>query len=205
MNKYVISVSILLLSASSSLAQDSCMVRPSCADMGYTKSATDCEGKKAIACPFDLSAYYCPEVGESCDFSEYPLPECPTNGNCTKLECGGATLYKLDSCQSGYVMKPDKASCQSCGFEADWYYSDWCPNNGYCEEVTCGGLTKYVVQDCYIYTEESDGEYWYSLPYWEAEAIKESGEHEICFNADICCIANQCSSYEDGILQIMCR
>jgi len=114
MNKYVISVSILLLSSSTSLAQDSCMVRPSCADMGYTKSASDCIGKKAIACPFDLSAYYCPEVGESCDFSEFPLTECPANGNCTDFECEGTTQYKLDSCNSCYVISENNCIYNDC-------------------------------------------------------------------------------------------
>ncbi|MBE6453230.1 MAG: hypothetical protein E7012_07080, partial [Alphaproteobacteria bacterium] len=102
MNKYVISVSILLLSSSTSLAQDSCMVRPSCADMGYTKSATDCEGKKAISCPFDITLFYCPESG----FSEYPLETCPDNGVCSEL-----TQYKLDGCQNSYELSSDGLTC----------------------------------------------------------------------------------------------
>ncbi|MBE6452798.1 MAG: hypothetical protein E7012_04845 [Alphaproteobacteria bacterium] len=60
MNKYVITTSILLLS-STSLAQDSCIVRPSCADMGYTKSASDCSGKTTLKCPFDLTKVSCEE------------------------------------------------------------------------------------------------------------------------------------------------
>ncbi|MBE6453130.1 MAG: hypothetical protein E7012_06555 [Alphaproteobacteria bacterium] len=145
MNKYVISVSILLLS-SSSLAQDSCMVRPSCADMGYTKSATDCEGKKAIACPFDLSAYYCPEVGESCDFSEYPLTECPNGGNCTEFECGETTQYKLDSCQNNYEISTDGTTCNACNFTN--YPLASCPSNGNCSNYSCGGTTKYKLNSC---------------------------------------------------------
>ncbi|MBE6452693.1 MAG: hypothetical protein E7012_04310 [Alphaproteobacteria bacterium] len=146
MNKYVISVSILLLSLSSSLAQDSCMVRPSCADMGYTKSATDCVGKKAISCPFDLSAYYCPEVGESCDFSEYPLTECPTGGNCTEFECGGTTQYKLDNCQNSYELSSDGLICNACNFTN--YPLSTCDANGTCSNYKCGNITKYKLDSC---------------------------------------------------------
>ncbi|MBE6452293.1 MAG: hypothetical protein E7012_02245 [Alphaproteobacteria bacterium] len=146
MNKYVISVSILLLSSSSSLAQDSCMVRPSCADMGYTKSATDCEGKKAISCPFDLSAYYCPEVGESCDFSEYPLTECPTGGNCTEFECGDIAQFKLNSCQNNYEISTDGTTCNACDFSD--YTLETCPSHGNCTEFECGGTIKYKFNSC---------------------------------------------------------
>jgi len=128
------------------LAQDSCMVRPSCADMGYTKSATDCEGKKAIACPFDLSAYYCPEIGESCDFSEYPLTECPTGGNCTDFECGGTTQFKLESCQSGYEINEDGMTCNACDFTG--YTLSSCPTGGNCSNYSCGGTKKYKLNSC---------------------------------------------------------
>ena len=145
MNKYTIT-SIMILLSSSSLAQDSCMVRPSCADMGYTKSATDCEGKKAISCPFDTTAYYCPEVGESCDFSEYPLTECPTGGNCTEFECGGTTQYKLDSCQNSYEISSDGLTCNACNFTN--YPLSTCDANGTCSNYTCGNVTKYKLDSC---------------------------------------------------------
>jgi len=120
------------------------MVRPSCADMGYTKSASDCVGKKAISCPFDTTAYYCPEVGESCDFSEYPLTECPANGNCTDFECGGTIQYKLDGCQSGYTQSGN--TCIVCSFPD--YSLTSCPAGGYCTRYECGGTTKYTLDSC---------------------------------------------------------
>jgi len=138
-------MSMILLS-SSSLAQDSCMVRPSCADMGYTKSASDCVGKKAISCPFDTTAYYCPEVSENCDFSEYPLTECPTGGNCTIFECGGTTQFKLDSCQSNYEINSDSTTCVACDFSS--YPLASCPTGGNCSNYSCGGTTKYKLNSC---------------------------------------------------------
>ncbi|MBE6452009.1 MAG: hypothetical protein E7012_00770 [Alphaproteobacteria bacterium] len=136
MNKYVISVSILLLS-SSSLAQDSCMVRPSCADMGYIKSANDCEGKKAIACPFDTTLFYCPESG----FSEYPLETCPDGGVCLEL-----TQYKLDGCQNSYELSSDGLTCNACNFTN--YPLSSCDANGTCSNYTCGNVTKYKLDSC---------------------------------------------------------
>ena len=41
-----------------------CTVAPSCADMGYDKTAADCEGKKMLKCPFDLTAVSCEEGGD---------------------------------------------------------------------------------------------------------------------------------------------
>ncbi|MBE6453017.1 MAG: hypothetical protein E7012_05975 [Alphaproteobacteria bacterium] len=136
MNKYVISVSILLLS-STSLAQDSCMVRPSCADMGYTKSANDCEGKKAISCPFDTTLFYCPESG----FSEYPLETCPDGGVCLEL-----TQYKIDSCQNSYELSSDGLTCNACNFAN--YPLSTCDANGTCSNYTCGNVTKYKLDSC---------------------------------------------------------
>ncbi|MBE6453239.1 MAG: hypothetical protein E7012_07125 [Alphaproteobacteria bacterium] len=106
MNKYTIT-SIMILLSSSSLAQDSCMVSPSCESLGYTKSATDCVGKKAISCPFDTTLFYCPESG----FSEYPLETCPDGGVCSEL-----TQYKLDSCQNSYEISSDGLTCNACNF-----------------------------------------------------------------------------------------
>ena len=136
----------MILLSSSSLAQDSCMVRPSCTDMGYTKSATDCVGKKAISCPFDTTAYYCPEVGESCDFSEYPLTECPTGGNCTEFECGDIAQFKLNSCQNNYEISTDGMTCNACDFSG--YTLSSCPDNGNCTSKTCGGTKKYKLNYC---------------------------------------------------------
>jgi len=98
-----------------SWAQDSCVDMLSCSDLGYTKTQADCKGKKYITCPFDTTAYYCPEVVENCDFSEYPLTECPNGGNCSDYECKGTTQFKLDSCQSGYEIAENSCSMITSG------------------------------------------------------------------------------------------
>ncbi len=62
MKKLAILSPLVILMASTSLAQDSCIVRPSCADMGYTKTIDDCSGKTTLKCPFDLTAVSCEEI-----------------------------------------------------------------------------------------------------------------------------------------------
>lgn len=41
-----------------------CTTPPSCASLGYTQTADDCEGKNAIKCPMDSSALFCGDVND---------------------------------------------------------------------------------------------------------------------------------------------
>jgi len=125
---------------SSALAQ-TCTAAPSCEEMGYTQSASDCAGKISLRCPFDLSAYLCGAVG-SCDFSDYPLSSCPTGGNCSNITCDGTTKHKLNSCNSGYTMSGN--AC--CDFSS--YPLTSCPEGGICTHKTCGETTKYYLLSC---------------------------------------------------------
>jgi len=127
MKLYIFIIAMVLLPAPTSLAQTSCVTPPTCAEIGYTQTESECAGKEIVHCPFDLSVVFCP----ACDFSEYPLTECPTGGNCTNTTCDGTTKYKLNSCNSGYTM-----SGNTCVVDCSGYYScggDW----QYCEGKTC--------------------------------------------------------------------
>jgi len=112
--------------------------------MGYTQSASDCANKKSIRCPFDTTAYLCLELG-SCDFSDYPLTECPTGGNCSNITCDGTTKHKLNSCNSGYTMSGNTCTV-NCDFSG--YPLTQCPTGGNCTPKTCGGTTKYKLNSC---------------------------------------------------------
>ena len=57
-------VSGSLLMISEAWAQ-TCVTPPSCEELGYTKSASDCEGMESLLCPFDKSKYYCVDVAGS--------------------------------------------------------------------------------------------------------------------------------------------
>ena len=105
-----------------------CSVIPTCAELGYTKSVADCEGKVILRCYFDITndnAVFCAD-GELCS-DEYNLDTCPENGDCE--ECGGK--QKFNGCNSGYTLadgnvccsdeyynltaKPDSATVEQCG------------------------------------------------------------------------------------------
>lgn len=54
----------VLLAASTASAQ-TCVKAPDCAEIGFTKTAADCEGKTILKCPFDTNQVYCPGYEES--------------------------------------------------------------------------------------------------------------------------------------------
>ena len=58
MKKYLLLCTALTISSSAYAAID-CSVRPSCADLGYTQTETDCAGKFILKCPFDSEAAFC--------------------------------------------------------------------------------------------------------------------------------------------------
>ncbi len=51
-------VLLLLVSSAKSMASN-CVSSPTCASMGYTKSATDCKDKIAVKCPTDSTKVFC--------------------------------------------------------------------------------------------------------------------------------------------------
>jgi len=53
MHRFIYIISIFLLSTSTSLAQTSCVTPPTCAEMGYTQTESECAGKEIVRCPFD--------------------------------------------------------------------------------------------------------------------------------------------------------
>jgi len=57
----------------STVSAQSCQQPPTCAEMGYTKSESDCTGKTTLKCPFDLSKVSCDEANQSWDMMGDPL------------------------------------------------------------------------------------------------------------------------------------
>ncbi len=60
-------IAALLLSGTAmkpALAQN-CTSSTRCAELGYKKSAADCDGMESLVCPFDKSKYYCVDVAGS--------------------------------------------------------------------------------------------------------------------------------------------
>jgi len=99
MKQYIFIITMILLPISASLAQTSCVTPPTCAEMGYTQTESECAGKEIVRCPFDLSVVFCP----ACDFSEYPLTECPANATCLEITCEDTTQYQFAQCEVTYI------------------------------------------------------------------------------------------------------
>jgi len=122
-----------------------CNVIPTCSELGYIKTTTECDGKQTLRCPFDLTndnAVYCTD-GELCG-DEYNLDVCPENGNCE--ECGGK--QKFNGCNSGYTLADSNVCCSD-----EYYNLTTEPANATFEQ--CGN--KYHFTGCEEgYTEENE-------------------------------------------------
>ena len=62
-NLLTTAAAVMLLTATAATAQ-TCIKTPSCADLGYTKTAADCAGKTVLKCPLDNTQVYCPGTEE---------------------------------------------------------------------------------------------------------------------------------------------
>ena len=114
MRKFIVILLIMFPFISSVQAQN-CQIRPSCAELGYTKTVELCEGQAYLTCPFDESQVYCPFDCEPKDCSEYILSECPAKGICEECVagCGDKTSHlKLVSCEDGYEPTIAKNRCR---------------------------------------------------------------------------------------------
>ena len=84
-----------ILAAGGALAQQ-CVQAPSCAELGYTKSASECSGKTALYCPFDKTKAYCADdvdCGEKAIVGEIRLWPSATPPAGWKI-CDGSALDK---------------------------------------------------------------------------------------------------------------
>lgn len=58
-NLLTTAAAVMLLTAAPAAAQ-TCIKTPSCADLGYTKTAANCAGQAILKCPLDNTQVYCP-------------------------------------------------------------------------------------------------------------------------------------------------
>ena len=87
-------LSPLVLLATTALAQDStCILQPSCSQLGYTLAEADCGTAKVLRCPFDISQVACLSGGSDSSGGSEPSDEFGTVDN--------------SSCQVGYIYYSD--------------------------------------------------------------------------------------------------
>lgn len=72
-NRMLLMSSLCLLSFSGPVSAQ-CVTPPTCSELGYTKSAADCEGHTFLKCPFNQTVGYC-DLGTS---SGNTAISCPT-------------------------------------------------------------------------------------------------------------------------------
>ncbi|MBQ9731959.1 MAG: hypothetical protein IJV97_02595 [Alphaproteobacteria bacterium] len=78
------------------ISAQTCTAAPSCADMGYTKTVSDCSGKTTLKCPFDLTKVSC-EDGDSSSGGEWDWENSISCSelNYTEVTLNGLELYKM--------------------------------------------------------------------------------------------------------------
>ena len=87
-----LSLSYLFLSSA-----QSCTTAPSCSELGYTKSASDCAGKTILYCPFDRTKAYCVD----------------------EITCASLGFTDtISECPGEYTLCPSDSSKGKCIFEA---------------------------------------------------------------------------------------
>ena len=60
----VIAALMLCSTAMTPALAQNCTSSTRCAELGYKKSAADCDGMESLVCPFDSSKYFCVEAGD---------------------------------------------------------------------------------------------------------------------------------------------
>ena len=131
-------LSPLVLLATTALAQDStCILQPSCSQLGYTSAEADCGTAKVLRCPFDVSQVACVGGGTGNEDSEYN-PNDPNN------EFGDAVVIELNAKAEAYAFDYKGSIVVDCGngnFYRGW--SNGYSNPGQCKYSTAG---KYIVK-----------------------------------------------------------
>lgn len=110
-NKHYTCVCLLFtsaLTAASAAQAQTCTTAPSCTELGYTKTVSQCSGKHTLKCPFDSAAVSCEDnVIITCDSLGFTdtIAECPgesvkcptdaTKGKCILEARAGDLKYSL--------------------------------------------------------------------------------------------------------------
>ena len=148
----------LILTTSISNATE-CTPAPDCASLGYSKTATDCEGLASIKCPFDTSKLYCQKEETTTPSDGYP---CSSENYVITPSFPGDFIA---NCANSYIYLPNPGSFQSM----------WCTKTGrpivsiptragYGDTSACNRAYNYAVQTKIIGCCNGDGVVTHLLP-----------------------------------------
>ena len=136
MKKYLL-LSLAMVVALPSYAALDCATPPTCDDLGYTQSASDCAGQFILKCPFDETAVFCggDTPAGKCINEEYTLND---GANCD-------TYYKKETCShdNSYYKCTEMTTREKCA--KDGYMLITCnTENGYYVTGRCSHDNQYV-------------------------------------------------------------
>ena len=126
------------------VVQAQCVTPPTCAQLGYTKTASECSGHTFLKCPFDMSVGYCDlaNSGPTVSCADGGYSDIKISGlDCTPKSYSGLTCY----------------DCQTAKTCADVGYSSTQISGQNCTKKSYAGLT------CYECKEKSCSELGYNL------------------------------------------
>ena len=140
MRKYLLLCTALTISSSAYAALD-CATPPTCDELGYTQTETDCAGKFTLKCPLDNTKLFC--IGEDvikCEDGGY-YPALPTGYICETVTYENLSCYKncsSSTCGTGTYSASDGIAYDSAGKAIALLY-----NNKYYlpKTFSCGGRT----------------------------------------------------------------
>ena len=135
-----------------------CNLVPTCAELGFTQTTTECEGRETLFCPLNKTAVFCGE-DNTCipkDCTGYTLASCPSGATCSICTIGcGDELIRY---QKNITLLINASPNQKLAFSAsgtdlmvDW--GDGAIDSNQTHTYTTGG--EYTVAICGTITEFS--------------------------------------------------
>lgn len=139
-NKSIVQISstLGLILTIGTLHAAECTQAPDCANLGYTKTASDCSGMASIKCPFDTSKVFCDEkTAKACDkIGDIAY----SDGTCV------VKLSKLDPLRQAIGVVVNVSPLTVISFDENSSIN-WNDAKSYCDNYSAHGLTDWRVPD----------------------------------------------------------
>lgn len=198
-----------------------CVTLPSCYELGYTKSVSECEGHDYLKCPFDQSRGYCDlstettpvvQTCESMGYTKtaaqcagYQLIACPSDNS--KYKCGEAKYnigdpWSVNGAIIGSIIEVNGNILTIAS--APVHFNDKAPVseaelNQHCAEISYGGALWYPMNE-----EQSVTAYRiFKTVLGEAKLVANSGDSNSYSRIQYC--NTDCSTNSYSLHYISCR
>ena len=153
---------IFAFSFISPVKAQNCKVLPTCEELGYNKTVSQCAGIEYLTCPFDETKVYCPSTDPCDDYEDKTCTygcasyysDCPSKcKTCDTAPSDPCDKYSEKTCELGCKIYYSDCStaCWTCCSSIDFtgYPLTYCPSSASgCYSTTCGTKTKYKIVGC---------------------------------------------------------